>query len=319
MLGQPGTRSLLGPGALDLDQRQGGRIRANLWIDDARSWSVDAGAFFLGSSTFKFVANSNTFPVISRPVFVVSEGREDAETVAFPGFATGQLRIDATSSFWGADANLTKRICASCDRNFDLFAGYRYLQLSEMIRIQESITAGTGTPDPAGTQVTVVDRFATRNQFNGGQFGAHFEQRWNRFSFDLRGCLALGVTDQSINIDGSQVKIRPGESAQTFQGGLLATRSNIGDFKRDRFSFVPEAGLNIGYQITSNLRGIIGYNLLYWDGVVRPGEQIDRGVDLNQIPNSRPSPALSQPRPRVLFNESSLWVQGVSVGVVWLW
>jgi hypothetical protein len=40
-------------------------------------------------------------------------------------------------------------------------------------------------------------------------------------------------------------------------------------------SFVPEAGIDVGYQLTRHLRAKAGYTFIYWTDVVRPGDQID--------------------------------------------
>jgi len=46
---------------------------------------------------------------------------------------------------------------------------------------------------------------------------------------------------------------------------------------------MPELNLKIGYDITPNLRAYVGYDFLFISSVVRPAEQIDLHVNLNQI------------------------------------
>jgi hypothetical protein len=320
VLGQPGTLPLFGPGSVNQGQREGSRTRLSWWLDDEPNFGLDAAFFFLGANRFNFVANSNIDPVISRPVFVLNNNQENAETVAFPGVSSGQLRIDGSSQFWGAEANVLKRICGACDRNFEVFAGYRFLYLDEKIGITESITAGPNAPDPAGTQVIVRDQFNARNEFHGAQIGAHYEQRWNRFFVEVRGSFAMGVNVESLDISGSQMVTRPGQPTQNFLGGLLAAPTNIGNHGHDCFSIAPEIGLNAGYQITQHVRVFAGYNFLYWSNVLRPGQQIDRVVDLSQIPNTPAGiPSTGQQRPGVLLSESNFWAQGVTFGLQWLW
>jgi hypothetical protein len=103
---------------------------------------------------------------------------------------------------------------------------------------------------------------------------------------------------------------------QNFVGGLLAERSNIGSFHRDRFSVVPEVDLKVGYQLTDHVKVFAGYDFLYWSSVVRPGQQIDRTIDETLIPNfnSGATPA-GQNRPMVLFRESDFWAQGLTLGL----
>ena len=188
------------------------------------------------------------------------------------------------------------------------------MNLSESISIAESITAGPNVPDPVGTRIFVQDRFATQNVFNGGQIGSYVEQRWNRWFVNVRASVALGVNQETIDIGGNQARTRPGQAPEYFTGGLLAAQSNIGRFSYSRFSVAPDVALNFGYQFTPYLRGFIGYSFLYWSNVVRPGQQIDRNVDLTFIPNSPPGippsgqPARhSRPTERLLGTGPELW------------
>ena len=86
----------------------------------------------------------------------------------------------------------------------------------------------------------------------------------------------LGDTVQILDINGSQRFVSPTGVVQNFTGGLLALPSNIGHFTNNAFSVVPEIGVNLGYQILPRLRGFVGYNMLYWSNVIRPGTSIDR-------------------------------------------
>ena len=71
-----------------------------------------------------------------------------------------------------------------------------------------------------------------------------------------------------------------------FAGGLLALPgANIGRYTQSKFAVVPEAGVKIGYHLTPNLRLAVGYNFLYLSSVLRPGDQIDTGLDVTRIPN----------------------------------
>ena len=85
--------------------------------------------------------------------------------------------------------------------------------------------------------------------------------------------------------------------------------TNIGEFNRNVFSVVPEVGRNVGYQLTDHIRTFVGYNFLYWSNVIRPGDQIDRVIDINNIPrfvNVLPGtiPAVFPPRPEARFNDT---------------
>jgi hypothetical protein len=79
---------------------------------------------------------------------------------------------------------------------------------------------------------------------------------------------------------------------------------------------VPEVGLNVGYQVTSCVRVYAGYTFLFWNNAARPGEQIDRIVNVSQVPSAvGPGGLVGTPRPAVLFKDTEFWAQGVNFGL----
>jgi hypothetical protein len=330
-IGEPGTAPILGPGQFLGSFRQGFRVRGGYWFGEHGACAVDAGYFFLGRRSADSVLTSDRFPVITRPVFspnplpgggVIGE---TGEAVTIPGLLTGSLSARAESELWGADVNLRTCLASGCDARLTGFVGYRHLNLRESVTITENINvvgAGAGlvtVTDPPGTVVVVQDRFATRNEFHGGQLGATYERRWGRVALDTRASVAFGVTHQELDIDGFQRRVRPGMAPMVFRGGLLAAGPNLGSFSRDRFSVVPEATVNVGYYLTPGLKAFVGYNFLYWTDVIRPGDQIDRVVDLTFVPNAPPVAPSGQNRPRPLFKQSDLLVTGVQFGLEYRW
>lgn len=107
----------------------------------------------------------------------------------------------------------------------------------------------------------------------------------NRWALNAHFKVGLGVTVSEIDIQGSQVFNIPGANPQVFQGGLLALSSNIGTHTKSNFSVVPEVGFRVAYSVTENLRVFAGYDFVYWNNVMRPGDQIDTVLDVNLIPN----------------------------------
>ncbi|MGL6076269.1 MAG: BBP7 family outer membrane beta-barrel protein [Fimbriiglobus sp.] len=318
-LGTPGTQILLGPGNFGNTARNGFRLRGGLWCDPCQPCTgVDGSFFFLGRQTTAFQIDSNQFPTIARPIFAPNFNSEFGELVAFPGLSTGALRVETTSFLWGADLNHRWALCQRCDSRSEIFAGYRHVNLSEGLTITEFINAGPNAPDPAGTSIVVQDDFQTRNRFHGAQVGYAFTRRAGRFEWDSRISVALGVNSQQVNINGFQNRNRPGQPAEVFSGGLLAAGPNLGSFSRERFSVVPEAMFNIGYLIGPRFKATVGYNFLFWSNVIRPGEQIDRVVDLTFVPNA-PRVPFGQNRPLPTFDQSNMWVQGLQFGLEYRW
>lgn len=330
-LNEPGTVPIVGPGRLIDPFRDGLRLRAGLW-DASHSCAVEGSFFFLGRESASIIVDSQQFPIITRPVFSPNPRPnnggiigETGEAVAVPNILRGQFRVDGTSLLWGMDANL--RCCLRTTEVGQLtgLIGYRYLNLSEALEMKENIVVvgpGNGrlnVPDPPGTVVFVRDRFATENRFHGGQVGFTWERRRGAWTFWGRATIAFGITEQELEIYGIQTRIRPNQPPASFPGGLLAAASNLGTFQLDRFSVVPEVTVQLGYRLSPAWQVYVGYNFLYWTNVLRPGEQIDRVVDLTQVPNAPSVPFSGQFRPRPLFRQSDLLVTGLQFGLEWRW
>jgi hypothetical protein len=162
-----------------------------------------------------------------------------------------------------------------------------------------------------------VDDFRTHNQFYGGEIGIFGEYHFGDFFVDLRGKIGLGETHETVDINGGQRVTLASGAVQVAQGGLLTASSNIGHFAKDRFSWVPEVGLDIGYQVTPNVRVFAGYTFFYWSSVLRPGEQIDTTVDVTLVPFLAPPGTIptGQARPAVLLRASDFWAQGINAGI----
>jgi hypothetical protein len=318
-LGKPTTQVLFGGDGLDGSGRSGFRATAGWWLDETcRDDAIEIRGFYLATRSTDFDANSSQFPVIARPFFNINMQEEFAQLTAFPGVATGNLAINDESHFWGTELNARCKICCGCDYRLDLFGGFRYLDLEESLQITETGLNAPNAPPPfPGDRFVVTDFFETRNQFYGGQLGLSGEYDRGPFSLEVRGQIALGDTHQDLLIDGSQVFTDPNGTTHTFRGGLFALSSNIGRYSLDKFGFVPELNLNFGYQVTDHIRAFVGYDVLYWSSVLRPGEQIDRNIDITLIPNFPVPGAVptGTNQPSALRAATDFWAQGVTVGI----
>jgi hypothetical protein len=90
--------------------------------------------------------------------------------------------------------------------------------------------------------------------------------------------------------------------------GLLARPSNIGHYSDTRFAFLPELGVNASYRLTPSLSLRAGYSLIYLTDVLRAGEQIDTSIG---------TAGGSPPHPQANLDPTSLWVQGINLGLEW--
>jgi hypothetical protein len=234
--------------------------------------------------------------------------------------------VQRRSNFWGADANLRRNLLCGPNGYLDVFFGYRMLGLDESLTITESLVAVGNTLGvlpggatvvlvPNGTTLQVNDRFAVSNRFYGGQLGFNGETRYGCWSLGGKVGVAIGNTQQVVDITGGTITMTPGGGVSGGPGGLLALQgTNLGHYTRNHFAVVPEVGLTLGYQFTPCLRGFVGYNFLYWSNVVRPGEQIDLNVNRSFQPGSA-IPRSGAAVPAFSFNSSDFYAQGLSLGL----
>ena len=308
--------------------RYGGRFGLGFWFSPAQIRGIDTNFFFLGTTVtdVTLASNLNGSPNISRPFINAATGAPALEIVSGTGFSTGSLHIQGESSFYGGDVNYRRNLCGACgcpDR-IDALVGFRYMHLNETLTITESFATLPGATTNFGvpaTQGTVVDRFTTLNNFYGPQFGLIGERHWGPWSIEAMAKIAMGATASTVNINGYQnVSIGGAMSTDPRPGGLLALSSNIGTWHHTSFAVVPEAGVNVGYQLTPRIKLFVGYSFIYWSSVLRPGDQIDPRLDVNRIPNFIVPPAApTTPHPQPTLTRTDYWAQGISFGVQVRW
>ncbi len=328
VLGNGTTQVLFGNSDTSTGPTSGGRFTLGYALDPCGLFSLEGTFFFLGRNNDGAVFNSSQFPVLGRPFFDLNDGIVNRELTTSPNqpgavfAASGGISVAATSNLLGAEVNLKTLLWCGCNYQLNGLIGFRFLDLNESVRINESSTQAVAFADTPfsirpGDVTSVFDNFATHNRFYGGQIGASGSWYSGRWSVDGSVKLGIGATQQTVAIDGGQRDVSLDGRVQTAVGGLYAVSSNIGSHAQNQFGFVPEVGLKLNYQLTENISLFVGYDFLYWSSVVRPGDQIDQVLDLNQVPNSgRPFPPASQVRPVVPFQVSSYWAQGVNVGVL---
>ncbi|OWK34568.1 hypothetical protein FRUB_10539 [Fimbriiglobus ruber] len=308
-IGAPGTVSLNQP----LNYGASGGFRAALggWFNPSHTIGFEMDLFTLGQQTAGFGVNDRSGSgntVINEPVV----GAPFVTQVSAPGVETGGVLINSTSDLWGADINGLFNLYRNDGWTVNLVGGFRYLQLDETVDIvaNSSLFTNTNYTDnmgntlvnaPPGSGVTIVDHFATRNQFYGGQAGVKFQYLVNRLSISGTTTLAIGATHESVNVNGF-TNVNPINGPPVgLSGGNYATLQN-GTYSTSKFAFAPGFQFNLGYQFTPFVRGTVGYNFLYISSVVRPGSQIDNTYD-------------GVVHPLVPMTTSSFWSQGINLGV----
>ncbi|MFO0912129.1 MAG: BBP7 family outer membrane beta-barrel protein [Pirellulales bacterium] len=326
VLGVNGTDILFGNSPILDSNRNGGRFVVGAWCDQCQWMGIEGEYFFLNQEDETTSFTSTGSPILARPFFNALTNQQDSELVAYPGVMGGTATFDASSQMISASPRFRINLC--CEKfnidpcqvapyqgfRFDVLLGYRYVYLDESLGIREQLNTLQTSTNPAGF-FDVQDRFDTTNTFNGGEIALAWEGYRGPWSMDVLTRLALGNNQRDVTINGSTTRTVQGIT-QTNPGGLLALPSNIGTYTNDDFSLIPELDLNLGYALTPRLRLIVGYTLLYWTNVVRPGDQIDVEVNPNLIP---PASNVGPRNPAFVLHDTNLWVQGLNLGFDFHW
>jgi hypothetical protein len=310
--------------ASGLPMSSGIRVSAGRWFGPYDRLGAEVSGFVLErrSEGTTLASNAAGSPTIIRPFTNATTGLPDFAVVALPGSAVGSLTTHSNSRVAGAETNFLVRAVVQPDHYVTPLVGIRYLDLDDDLDvIQQTTLTGRGVGGFAGRTITapqglvVADRFDTRTQFLGGQFGAKFGTRYNRLDVGAYWKVALGWSHHAAETSGTTTLTGPGGGA-VVPGGLLVTNSNAGRNNADDFAVVPELGLNLGYDVAPWLRLTAGYSALYWSRVLRPGDLVQTTVNPGQVPSSlqfgRPGTAVPQP---TLVREG-LWINGVQFGAV---
>lgn len=311
--------------------RVGGRVGGGMWLDPCHKNGIDANFFFIGPATRDFFATTTAaLPTLLRPYVVINQpvqggqptppGRPNFADIVAQNGDTGTVNVHTYSFLTGADVNYRRNIVANCNTTFDMLFGFRYMNLTESLTITENgsqTTTGVGT-----TTGSLTDSFRTTNNFFGPQIGFVVQKQWGPWSTDFFTKIGAGDNYSVVTVKGSASFNNP---TAAFSQGLFAQPSNIGAWNSHHFSILTETGLNLGYNLTPRFRVHVGYSVMYWSNVLRPGDQIDPIVDETLVPKPPGTPAQflplhpSDPHPVVPFKRSDFFAHGVNIGVTYRW
>ena len=86
----------------------------------------------------------------------------------------------------------------------------------------------------------------------------------------------------------------------------------MGHYERDSLAAILELGIGVRRQFACGLEATFGYTFMYWSDVTRAGDQIDRDINVSQLP---PGPLVGAPRPEFSFHNTDFSAQGMHVGL----
>jgi len=311
------------------EARHGARFSAGAWLDANQTWGIEGSYFFLSERSLTRSAAAPAGSVLASPLSI---------TLAVPGttipgvglFVVGgpnapsQAALDISSSLQGAELNGVVTLLRGSAVRLSLLGGFRWFELEETLQFTAAsnqaafvgagqTAGGNGTfsvvaTNTSGNLLTLSDRFATSNTFNGGQIGTRVDVSAGRWAFSATGKVAVGEMRQVIEIAGANT-VFGGFVPALAEGGIYAQPPNLGRHSQSVTAVVPEVSVNAGYQVTEALRASVGYSLLYVNKVVRPGDQMQPNLDVTPIFTGQPGVAVP---PGKLFQTTDFWAQGLT-------
>lgn len=309
-LGLATTSVLVGGDSVADQQRNGYRAALGYWFSECNA--IEVSYFQLADDNQTITQASNGTPILARPFYNVNTVAADAALIAFPNVATGSYQVQYESQMQGGEALLRHLLFQDCMSRWDMLLGYRTLTLDEQLSIDDNVLGGPGSAAP-NARIIQRDIFRTENEFNGAQLG--LSGNIQRCRWTLQGLMKVGIgnTQSVVNIAGSTTTVDANGAVANGPGGVLALPSNIGRYEQNKFTVIPEIDVTLAYNVTPCLRATIGYTLIFWGNVCRPGDQIDLAVNPNQFfPPQQPVGLLD---PSFAFNSTSFWAQGINAGL----
>ena len=308
ILGGPNTLLLLGGGSSNPPGSVGAKFTVGWALDAEHKRGLEISYLFTDTQTSHAEIGPSAW-YLGRPVFNPNTGAKDVVPVNTP-WMPGRFEAWASTRIqsWGVTA--LANLYAGENVRVHGLAGYRYFMVNEGLRFEQStVFRGIDTTYRSSS----ADQFDAHNRFHGGELGLRTEWDRGRFSVQLDTKVSLGRTVEVVRISGQTVGVAEGiggTATQWFPGGVLGQPSNSGRISQANFAVLPEGGLKLGYQLTERARFSVGYTVIYLSDAVRPGDQIDRVVDLDQAGSF-----IERPLPQ--FVRSDYWVQGLSLGMDW--
>jgi hypothetical protein len=310
--GQPGTQLVQGGHKFQFDGANGIRPRLGVWLTDDQ---------FLGAEVEGFVLEQVAAgqPVVTRAgapaTFLLFENPDNTHAAlpfTVPGVVTGASSAVGSTQLWGVETNLATHFSAErggCVLNATFLAGWRYLHLDDRVVVTN---AQALVSDPSRVAVGQAD-FATRNEFVGGQLGSRLGVARGPLALDLTTKLALGEAHLASEVAGGPLLSGASVMPPLVPGPLLALPSNVGRQASDRIAVVPEFNLRFRWQVSDHVYLTLGYNLLYWNKVLCPGDQMSSSVNTTQLPFRGPIVGPPVPAPQFAFTDA--FAHGLEAGL----
>ncbi|TWU22015.1 hypothetical protein Pla52o_30630 [Novipirellula galeiformis] len=294
----------------DIQGELSGGIRSDFGKYFTKNFGLGGRFWILAENQDSFFAESDgSDRSIGRPFFNTGTGSNDAIFIAADNVGgadfSGAIAAESSLDLWGAEGYARINLGGNRNSKIELIGGYTHFDIEDTLRMS-SISLNRNT----GDVTSFNDSFAMENRFNGGQVGFEMSATRGRWTARSLTKVHLGNMHQTANIAGSSQFGPVGSNPPVLSGGALAL-DNQGSYERDVFSFIPEANFKLGYRFRPNVSLSVGYSFLYFDNVALAGDAVDPLFDGSTNATAGPFGGRA-----FKFDDSSLWVQGIDLGVV---
>ena len=320
--------TLFGGDTIDGGDHNGFRLAMGGWLNDEHTLGVEGDYFDLSPNGSNYNSGlNNGYPALVRPIFDSAKppifGPEyitvpPGKAVSIP--LVGSMVIQTSDYFQSAGFDFRRNLLCqewaegsessvswldhrARTMRIDGLLGYRFYRLCDSVStLEEKVSLA---PGDAGHLFDTYDAFRASNQFNGLEMGFDAAMARGRWSLDFIVKVAMGNNHEVVDVLGTTQQTYPSgvTPPPTPMGWLSRPDTNAGTHSRDQFVTIPKISMDVGYQVTSHWKLAAGYDLLYWDKVMRTGEQISDVFD----------PPGTGPNPMFPWKTTSYWAQGLRV------
>ncbi|TWT88176.1 hypothetical protein Mal64_16530 [Pseudobythopirellula maris] len=318
----PGAEILYGNETVEGGALNGSRIRYGYWLDDYEIYSFEASLLAVGQEGTLFQAESDgSTASLNRPYFDTNPlvNAPSSILVAFDDpvlgdFFSGSMRIDSTTELSSGSFSVRRLWSSSSHRRCDFILGYRFVRFDEGLLMRDSSLVDGAAAGVVGTTIAASDRFDTSNEFHGAEIGFVSSERFGRWSGDVTLKLALGNNHREVDIAGETRRQVPGFASVVVPGGVLAQPTNIGDYRSDILTAVPEIDLSVRRRVGESCELSLGFTILAVPQVARPGRLIDTVVNSTLLEGG----ALVGPAaPSFTWRNDHVLFYGMNLGAEW--
>lgn len=319
-VGAPGTSVLSGGNLANDGMRPGLRLAAGYWFTEEQTLGIQGSFLMVGTQADTVSAGGTqvvTPFIVSRPFVAQETGLPSAAPVNFPGAYQGGAVVSPKAGYlYGADAEARLSLAhwdrpdaaEYPDRRFriDGTLGYQFLHYSDGVGVAQSTVVLPPLAVFGIDAIRSMERFTASNMFNGGSAGLAADWWAGRWHLVTAAKIGLGGLSRQASIAGESVVTVQGTPFNV-PGAVLARTSNIGSYRSCSLAWVPQADFKVDYRLTERMILSLGYTVLVLPQVWRAGEQIDPVSLLDQD--------IVGTHPRFPDNRSTLWMQGITLGM----